>query len=304
MRIYIGITDSNWYSFLAKRNPDEVNFWRPGTAREFHAIAPGAPFLFKLHSPKNFIAGGGFLVRHTSLPLSLAWQAFVEKNGAASFEELHSMISAHRKDKAIDPIIGCSILSQPFFWPREQWIPAPSDWSPNLVQGRTYSTEDAMGAQLWREVESRLSGIPSDEISYVAEDGPRWGESITKIRIGQGGFRVLVTDAYKRRCAITGEKTLPVLEAAHIQPYSKDGPHATNNGLLLRSDLHTLFDLGYVTVTKDYRVEVSRRIKEEYENGREYYKLHGSKLLVLPQSDAEKPSEKYIEWHNTNVFAA
>lgn len=52
--------------------------------------------------------------------------------------------------------------------------------------------------------------------------------------------RVVVTDAYQRRCAITGEKTLPVLQATHIKPYSEKGPHSIDNGLLLRSDFHTL----------------------------------------------------------------
>ncbi|WP_162470581.1 HNH endonuclease [Desulfosporosinus orientis] len=61
----------------------------------------------------------------------------------------------------------------------------------------------------------------------------------------------MVTEAYYRRCAITGEKTLPVLEAAHIKPYSLEGSHETNNGLLLRKDLHTLFDRGYITITED-----------------------------------------------------
>jgi len=53
-----------------------------------------------------------------------------------------------------------------------------------------------------------------------------------------------VTDAYTRRCAITGEKTLPALQAGHIRPHAKSGPHEIRNGLLLRSDLHNLFDLG------------------------------------------------------------
>jgi len=79
---------------------------------------------------------------------------------------------------------------------------------------------------------------------------------------------VIVTDAYERRCAITGERTLPVLEAAHIKPYSSGGPHEPENGLLLRSDLHTLFDQGYVTVdAHQLKVVVSSRIREEFENG-------------------------------------
>ena len=55
--------------------------------------------------------------------------------------------------------------------------------------------------------------------------------SIYSSRLGQGAFRVVVTEAYHRRCAISGEKTLPVLEAAHIKPYTQEGPHEISNGL-------------------------------------------------------------------------
>ena len=84
-------------------------------------------------------------------------------------------------------------------------------------------------------------------------------------RLGQSAFRVIVTDAYERRCAITGEGTPPVLEPAHIKPYSSGGPHEPENGLLLRSDLHTLADQGYVTVDADQlKVVVSSRIREGF----------------------------------------
>lgn len=122
------------------------------------------------------------------------------------------------------------------------------------------------------------------------------------MRIGQGAFRVLVIDAYQRRCSITGEKTLPVLEAAHIKSYAKSGPHSLSNGLLLRSDMHKLFDTGYITVTKDLKVEVSKRIKEEFNNGREYYKYHGNSLLYLPTKEANYPNPLYLDWHNTQCF--
>lgn len=55
---------------------------------------------------------------------------------------------------------------------------------------------------------------------------------------------------------------MPVLHAAHIKPYVEDGPHEIRNGLLLREDLHTLFERGYMTVTTDYHVEVSKRLKK------------------------------------------
>lgn len=115
---------------------------------------------------------------------------------------------------------------------------------------------------------------------------------------------MVVTEAYHRRCAITGEKTLPVLDAAHIKPYALDGPHSVANGMLLRQDFHTLFDRGYVTVNEDFRVEVSRRIKEDYGNGREYYALHGKPLAFMPDSADERPSLEYLRWHNEHVYLA
>ena len=132
---------------------------------------------------------------------------------------------------------------------------------------------------------------------------PRFGdEYLARSRLGQGAFRVLVTDAYQRRCAVTGERTLPVLEAAHIQPYTRHGPHRISNGILLRSDLHKLFDLGYVTVTPELRLEVSPRLKAEWENGREYYSHHGKELSFRPTEKSNLPSRAFLNWHNENVF--
>ena len=115
---------------------------------------------------------------------------------------------------------------------------------------------------------------------------------------------MLVTESYGRRCAVTGERTLPVLQAAHIRPVAESGPNKISNGVLLRSDIHILFDGGYVTVTPDFRVEVSRRIHDEFDNGEEYYRLRGEMLNVLPERPSERPSREYLDWHSTNVFAS
>lgn len=308
MKFFVGVTDDRWFQFLAEKEPDEVNFWRPGGKSHFKAIEPGALFLFRLRNPFNAIAGGGYFLRHSILPLSLAWQAFGEKNGSRNIEVLQQMITALRRDNHPDPMIGCTILTEPFFFPRNEWISTPSDWSPNIVQGKTYSTGEVIGRGLWQEVMEKIHKFDhsgrgvSGQVS-VGEETPLYGsEYLTRARLGQGSFRVLVTETYQRRCAITGERTLPVLEAAHIKPFSKSGPHAVNNGLLLRSDLHILFDKGYLTVTDDLHVEVSSRIREEFENGRDYYALHGKQFAVAPSVMSERPAPAYIQWHNEKVF--
>ena len=136
----------------------------------------------------------------------------------------------------------------------------------------------------------------------MAEPESRYGgPTVIMPRLGQGSFRVMVTDAYQRRCAITQEKILPALEAAHIKPFKEKGPHAVSNGLLLRSDIHRLFDSGYVTVTNDHRFEVSNRIKEEFDNGEQYRTFHGHGIY-LPIKPQFKPSPEFLNWHNENVF--
>jgi len=310
MKFYVGVTDNNWYNFLANSKPDEVNFWQPGGKLAFKALEPNDLFLFKLHSPLNFIAGGGFFVRHSLLPVSLAWEAFGDKNGTADYYGFSNAIHKYRKSNRQiepDPVIGCIILTSPFFFERSEWIPAPQDWSPNIVQGKTYDTGAIAGRRLYQQVQDRLSRISYLKAEQAGEDsaGVRYSSGqIIYPRLGQGAFKVLVTEAYHRRCAISGEKTLPVLEAAHIKPYSLEGPHSTSNGLLLRKDIHTLFDRGYITIDEDLHIEVSKRIKEDYGNGREYYAFHGKKLAEIPDNIQERPAKQFLRWHNENVFMA
>jgi putative restriction endonuclease len=60
VNLYVGITDYDWFRFLsAQPSVEEVNFWQPGGRTNFKALQPGELFLFKLHSPRNFIVGGG-----------------------------------------------------------------------------------------------------------------------------------------------------------------------------------------------------------------------------------------------------
>lgn len=307
MKIWVGVTDKNWYEHLTILRPEEVNFWQPSGSRSFRVLQPGEPFLFKLHSPDNFVVGGGYFVRYSALPVSLAWDAFGQKNGVRDLGDLLTRVRRYRTDdRSIDPIIGCNVLAEPFFFERRDWIPAPSSWAPNIVQGKTYVSDLNEGAELWTAVQERVlaaHGIRESGPESAINDERRFGaEYLTRGRLGQGAFRVLVTDAYLRRCAVTGERTLPVLEAAHIKPYAADGPHAVRNGILLRSDLHKLFDLGYVTVTPDLKLEVSPRLREEWENGREYYAYHGKDLMFRPTEAANLPGGEYLRWHNDQRF--
>jgi HNH endonuclease len=303
MRYWIGITDWDWYRFLAAR-PDlpEVNFWQPSAGRRPVALEEGALFLFKLHESRGgAIVGGGFFIKYSALPVRLTWDTFGVANGAASFEEMVARIGRYRRG-GVDihgDQVGCLVLVEPFFFNEPEWIRPPADWARNIVQGKTYDSHTGEGSRIWGQVQRALAWRQRVEHA-IAEQ--RYGEPIlVQPRLGQGSFRLLVTDAYERRCAITGERTLPALDAAHIRPYAELGPHKLDNGILLRKDLHALFDAGYVTVTPSLELRVSRRIREEFENGRDYYALAGSRVR-LPLPPAPPPSREYLEWHAGTVF--
>jgi putative restriction endonuclease len=304
MKCYVGVTDNDWYRFLSHLpNADEVNFWQPGGSRLFKTLRPGELFLFKLHNPHNYIAGGGFFTHSSILPVSLAWEAFGEKNGAASFGEMRSKILHYRgstTESREDFDIGCILLQNPFFLPERDWIPVPPDFHRNIVQGKTYDIDSATGRDLWDAVRLRLRSQPT-LLDQIGEGEVFWSSALVRQRLGQGAFRILVTDTYDRHCAITGEKALPALEAAHIRPVTEEGTHRIDNGLLLRSDIHRLFDSGYVTITPDYKFHASRKLKDDFDNGEEYFRLQGN-TIWLPKDSDFKPNRQFLEWHSDFVF--
>ena len=316
IKLVVAVTDGDWFKTLRQKpHLEEVNFWAP-SGTNFKALQPGELFLFKLHAPYNVIVGGGVFAYANVMPCSLAWEAFGEANGAETLQEMRNRISRYRNVDPSEPSdykIGCRILTQPFFFEASEFVDVPSTWSPNIVSLKTFSTGDSDGRALWDAVNGRLeyrqpTSVSANPAGIVAEpSGLLAGQTLygkpqlVKPRLGQGAFRALVTDLYDRRCAVTRERTLPALDAAHIRPYSEGGIHEARNGLLLRRDIHGLFDSGYVTVTPDLHFEVSGQVREEFENGRDYYALHG-KQIVVPRNAVDQPSTEVLSWHNERIY--
>lgn len=305
----IAVTDYGWYEFLARRSVPEVNFWTPSERRRFNA-PEFSPFLFKLKAPHRAIAGFGYFAKWSALPDWLAWECFGEGNGCESLAALEARLAEIRTriryvPTGPVPSIGCILLVQPTFFPREAWIAQPKNWHDRTVSSTLYDLSAGEGLRVWQECLERVgAGVSVGHgLPQVAGTGmPRYGtpRSIAP-RLGQGTFRVSVTDAYGRSCAVTAEHSLPVLEAVHIRSYANDGPHEVRNGILLRADLHRLFDKGYLTVTADHRVEVSARLRADYSNGRTYYPLHGQALRI-PEVERDRPAAEYLAWHNERVY--
>jgi putative restriction endonuclease len=169
VRLYIAITDGDWYRHLSRFKPDEVNLWQPSARTHFSALDPGEPLLFKLHSPDDYLVGGGFFSHFTILPVIFVWSAFEEKNGASSEHEMRLRVEKYRR----------------------------------TVRAETgYSTDEKDGAALSEQVQQRIMGQRLESLSpELAIPEQRFGNPLTVLhRLGQDAFRVIVTDGYDRQC--------------------------------------------------------------------------------------------------------
>ena len=324
MKAWLGVTDWDWYAHLRTIGATEVNFWQPTGVRRFSAIEPGAPFLFKSHYSRrnptsNRIIGAGFLSGWARLPLSTAWDFFSEANGCATLKEMRQRIGKYRRlevSPAEDPEIGCIMLRDVRFFAPEKAPPAPDTWSANIVQGRTYEFDTPEGSYL-ESVLVALSSRPSHSLSAstradlswaeVAVPGPVFeGTRQVPVRVGQRAFKALVQEAYGRKCAVTGDRIVPVLEAAHIRPVTQQGENRIDNGLLLRSDVHTLFDRGYLAIHPERRtLLVSPRLRSQWGNGEEFYARAATQASITePNRKQDRPSREFLMWHADSVFLA
>jgi putative restriction endonuclease len=308
---WVAVTDPAWLQFMRSLHGlDEINFWRPTATPIKHQL--GTPWFFKAKFPVNAIVGGAFFEHYESLPVGAAWEVYGQKNGVPSFEELCRSLNRIRKSpntgsprhEPLTPssMIGCVVLSAPFFLDAENYIATPRDFSPNVVVGKRYDLTSGEGRKLWDSMEAALAKTSQTVQPSSQPTGSAWGEPrLVRPRLGQGGFRFAVLKAYGHRCAVTGERVLPALEAAHIRPFSDVEQHEVQNGLALRSDIHRLFDLGYVTIDNHGTFRVSRSLREDFNGGDDYYKLDGLSV-ALPDDESERPDLTGLEWHSTIVY--
>ena len=158
----------------------------------------------------------------------------------------------------------------------------------------------------WQDGYFLLEGLPSNgklpseaEAENSAfepaslEDARQWIRTAIVRRRGQPRFRAELIQAYKGQCAVTGCTAIDALEAAHIVPYLGEQTNVAENGLLLRADVHTLFDLGLISIdSKSMSIIVHAKLAES-----EYADLDG-KRLSTPGDPAKRPSRKALEEHS------
>ncbi len=312
MKFYIGNTDSEWFEFHREEQPESVNFWRPQGSRNFKVLQPGQPFLFRRKSPIKKIGGVAFFAGFEALPLSVAWSYFGKENGASTFEGFRDKIyeirsKASRVAFEHDPTIGCIILNNPIFFSDQDFIELPFHFPGSIVQGKGMETDSGDGKLLWDLVKKQIDNRPILQEPMYGSLAPlrepnTYEKPVTiKIRQGQAAFRINVLRAYGRRCALTGETAISVLEAAHLREFASQGPHRVENGMLLRVDIHRLYDAGYFTFDEGWRVIQSPRLATDFPQSN-YCELLQDKEIRLPNRKSHSPNASYVAWHRENRF--
>lgn len=321
MKIFVANTDYEWYRWMLEHpDMDEVNFWRPKGTTNFKALREGELFFFKLKKQYHGkIVGFGQFLLFEAMSVADAWSLFETKNGAPTLSAMWRRVAQYadkRRDANNSTFhrshrIGTIVITNPVFFPEQLWIDAPEDWRDTIVTGKSYQISEFPGNRIYAEsmraaellnssLFEDLSSIRSSEDVITAHDS-RYGKPVlTRPRLGQGGFRMRIQTVYGK-CAVSGEHSMPALEASHIRPYSDGGRHEIPNGILLRSDIHKLYDTGYVTIDPDYTFRVSDQLKEDYNNGKTYYSLQDRRIL-LPSDEDFWPDRENLDYHRQTVF--
>lgn len=313
------VTNVEWFDRLSREAAgplpvrlDEACFWHPDALRPVVKADPGEIAFLKLKSPRNAIGGYGFFASFFVAPdANWAWRTFGVRAGADSRVELARLLG--RTESEMRRPLGCTLLRDITFWPDHRWLPWGRDQGfiaqGNVRGGRERNPENAR--VLLGAVAADGAATPPDlagPFRLVETDERRRAASERVVREGQGVFRARLLEAYAGQCAITGEHTELVLDAAHIQPYLGPASNHVQNGLLLTSEFHTLFDNGLVAIEpptalrSDHRVRVSKAIRERWNNGHRYNEFDGKPLRFVPPSASARPSAEALEWHLATRF--
>jgi predicted restriction endonuclease len=178
-----------------------------------------------------------------------------------------------------------------------------------IVQG--YKPLTNVGPKQWQRIEDRLQhhSIGANELQYEIEqeieklqsqgmDGfdeyriPERAWRIVTQRKGQSKFREMLLESFEGRCAVTRINEPVVLEAAHIQPYGGAWSNVPSNGLLLKSDIHKLFDNGLLAIDPDnYTTIIAPRLRDGQ------FGLHEGQRIIIPEKDELKPEKEFLKTH-------
>lgn len=177
---------------------------------------------------------------------------------------------------------------------------APTDTSslragrpgPNLFRAcpqLSAASADQLRQLLDLPTQPRIESAEATDVLPAGSDDDEYRQQTIKTRRGQRRFRQALLKAYGSRCVLTGCRVEDLLEAAHITPHAEHTDYRVSNGLLLRADIHTLFDLNLLVIDEFYRVKVSEQLRYS-----EYWIYNDRTLERFPDKSADQPSREAL----------
>jgi putative restriction endonuclease len=143
-------------------------------------------------------------------------------------------------------------------------------------------------------------------VEFDIEDLPlgKERETTIKARVNQSFFRSAILSSYNQKCCITGLSIPDFLVASHIVPWKKDDKNRLNphNGLCLNSIHDKAFDRGFITITPDFKVLVSKYFNDFINEDavKDFFTKFNNKSIILP--DKFSPSKEFLDYHMNNIF--
>lgn len=192
------------------------------------------------------------------------------------------------KARGIKGLTATSKLDQ------EVWNEFYSDWENRLL------ASEALLAKIKGTTLDKINNIDISDLSQEGEDKER----IVKVRVNQSIFRTMVLATYNNSCCITGMRQPELLVASHIVPWSRDKVNRLNpmNGISLNALHDKAFDLGFITITQEYKVKVSHHLKHPKHDSfvADYFFKYENQQIFLP--DKFLPSREFLQYHNEEIF--
>lgn len=154
---------------------------------------------------------------------------------------------------------------------------------------------------------SQFTNQPIEEVAEISTSDIPLGqerEAIIKQRVNQSFFRSTILSSYNLKCCITGLPITDFLVASHIIPWSKDEKNRLNphNGLCLNSIHDKAFDRGFITVTAEYKIRVSKYFDDFKKDLAvlDLFLKYENQPIILP--DKFLPAKEFLEYHHQNIF--
>ena len=244
-----------------------------------------------LKSPIRQIGGFGEFVEYKNLSAVQAWNEFGYRNGRASRQEfidsIQDYIDKNSGKFGGQPInintyeIGCIVLNNCEFWDDNYFIDPANhniDFATQVVTIKYFDQYDPFKQEQDERDNFNLVNEPRNEIQRT-----------TNAREGQSEFKGKILRAYNNTCCITGETTPELLEAAHIQEYRNRSSNHVQNGLLLRVDIHRLYDNRLIFIDRNFVIHISNIVRSDQ------YKQYDGKAITLPSLISDRPSVDALE---------